>query len=85
MANPAGTSDPPCYRNETNMTRDDHPELDPLAEDVAAASAAYLWGVLPEILKTAPEEAVRRLAQHFETAIRAYLDGRENWDFLPDE
>jgi hypothetical protein len=59
--------------------------IDPLAEDVAAASAAYLWDVLPEILKSAPEEAVRRLALHFETAIRAYLEGLENWGFLPDE
>ncbi|QJW98493.1 hypothetical protein [Frigoriglobus tundricola] len=67
------------------MTRDDHPELDPLAGDVAAASAVYLWDVLPEILNSTSEEAVRRLALHFETAIRAYLEGRENWGFPPDE
>ena len=67
------------------MRRDDDPDTDPLAGDVAAASAAYLWDVLPEILKTAPEDAVRWLALHFETAIRAYLDGRENWGFPPAE
>lgn len=67
------------------MTRDDDPGIDLLAADVAAASAAYLWDVLPEILKTAPEEAVRRLALHFETAIRACFEGRENWGFPPDE
>ena len=65
------------------MSRDDDPKINPLAEDVAAASAAYLWDVLPEIMATAPEEAVRRLALHVETAIRAYLDGREKWGFRP--
>jgi hypothetical protein len=67
------------------MTRDDHPGTDPLAEDVAAASAAYLWDVWPEIAKAPPEEAIRRLALHFGTAIRAYLEGLENWGFPPEE
>ena len=44
------------------------------AQDVAAASAAYLIDILPELLQLSPPEQFRRLADHFETSILAYCD-----------
>ena len=57
--------------------------LDPLVTDIGAASAAYLWDVLPEIVSAGRDEAFHRLAVHFETAIRAYFEALENWGFPP--
>jgi hypothetical protein len=67
------------------MARTARVVIDPLIEDVATASAACLWDVWPEIVKAPPEEAFRRLALHFETAIRAYFEALENWGFPLDE
>jgi hypothetical protein len=50
-----------------------------LIEDVSAASAAYLWIILPEIAKLPSADAFERLCEHFRTAVLAYLDGREGW------
>ncbi len=50
-----------------------------IVDDVAAASAAHLYNVLPEIAKLSPPEQYRRLKAHFETALLAYanaVDGR---------
>lgn len=49
------------------------------ADDVSAASACYLYNVLPSIMAESPPEAFRRLAAHFLTAIRAYHDARAGW------
>lgn len=50
-----------------------------LREEVAAASAAYVYNCLPSIMMEEPREAFRRLAVHFEAALRAYDDGRRGW------
>ena len=50
-----------------------------LADDVAAASAAYLFNVLPEILKLPASERYARLAVHFEACLCAYKDGLAGW------
>jgi hypothetical protein len=54
-----------------------------LAEDVSAASAAYLWNVLPDIATLSATEGFERLADHFRTAFLAYFDGLEGWG-LPE-
>lgn len=56
----------------------------PLAEDVAAASAACLFNTLPEIMKLSAPEAYARLQEHIHTAILAYADGLINWGFPPE-
>jgi len=53
-----------------------------LIEDVSAASAAYLWNILPEIAKLPSAEGFERLCEHFRTAFIAYFDGREGWELL---
>lgn len=58
------------------MNRPD-PEL---AQDVAAASAAYLLTMLPAIMRLPRDEAFERLTMHFEAAISAYLDGVRGWE-----
>jgi hypothetical protein len=50
-----------------------------LADDVAAASAAYLFNVLPSIVALPPPEAFERLKGHFEAALAAYADGTDGW------
>ncbi len=50
-----------------------------LVEDVSAASAAYLWNILPEIAKLPSVEGFERLCEHFRTAFLAYFDGLEGW------
>ncbi len=50
-----------------------------LAEDVCAASAAYLFNLLPELVKLPATEQFERLAAHFEAAITAYVDGLAGW------
>ncbi len=57
------------------------PLLKQLAEDVAAASAAYLVNVLPEIIKLPASQMFERLKTHFSTAFLAYSEGLENWGF----
>jgi hypothetical protein len=47
-------------------------------EDVAAASAALLYNLLPEILRLAPGEQYRRLVDHLLGCLAAYDD-------VPDE
>jgi hypothetical protein len=56
------------------------------AEDIAAAAAAYLWNVLPFIMKLSAPEAFDRLKTHFEVAITAYTKGTERWELpVPSE
>jgi hypothetical protein len=55
------------------------PRSSQLMDDVAAASAAYLWNILPEIAKLPCVEGFERLAEHFRTAFLAYFDGRCGW------
>lgn len=50
-----------------------------LIEDVAAASAAYLFNVLPEITKLPATEQYERLKLHFSTAFLAYQDAQAGW------
>lgn len=45
-----------------------------LAEDISAASGAYLWSVLPDIMNAGPREGHRRLTEHFLTAIDVYIE-----------
>jgi hypothetical protein len=45
--------------------------------DVAAASAAYLYNCLPEILKLTPSEQYERLRVHIETALIAFVAFRQ--------
>ncbi len=49
------------------------------AEDVAAASAAYLYNALPAILQLSPPEAFERLTRLFRANIDAYRDCRVGW------
>ena len=56
----------------------------PLADDVAAASAACLFNTLAEILKLSAPDAYARLQAHIHTAILAYADSRNNWGFPPE-
>jgi hypothetical protein len=49
------------------------------AEDVAAASAAYVYNLLPELAKLSPPEGFRRLYDLFHTAIVAYVESQCNW------
>lgn len=42
------------------------------ADDVAAASAAYLWNVLPSIAELPDTDGFARLKMHFLTAIQVY-------------
>jgi hypothetical protein len=53
------------------------------AEDVAAASAAYLLPELPSILRLAAPEAFDRLRNHFQTAIIVFVDGPSEWGLSP--
>jgi hypothetical protein len=59
------------------------PRSSKLVEDVAGASAAYLWNILPEIAKLPCVEGFERLVEHFRTAFLAYFDGLDNW-VLPE-
>jgi hypothetical protein len=47
--------------------------------DVTAASAAYLYNCLPEILKLTPSEQYERLRLHFEAALAAYVAYRQEF------
>ena len=49
------------------------------AGDVAAASAAYLFNLLPAIAALPASEAFWRLETHFLAAIAAYRDARAGW------
>ena len=53
------------------------------AEDVAAASAAYLLNILPGIVASDPSEGFRRLSIHIQTVILAYVG--ENVGFCVPE
>lgn len=46
------------------------------ADDVAAASAAYLFNALPEIQKLTPPEQFERLREVFATALAAFVEVR---------
>ena len=50
-----------------------------LLEDVAAASAAYLYNMLPRLVELPAKEVYRQLAAHFEAALCAYRDSLNNW------
>jgi hypothetical protein len=45
-----------------------------LASDVAAASAAYIVLLMPELVTLPEPDLHARLQEHFETAIRAYFE-----------
>jgi hypothetical protein len=49
------------------------------ADDVASAAAAYLWNVLPLIMKLSAPEAFDRLKTCFEVAITSFTKGSEKW------
>jgi hypothetical protein len=51
--------------------------------DVTAASAAYLYNCLPEILKLTPSEQYERLRLHFEAALAAFVAFRQ--EFVPSD
>jgi hypothetical protein len=53
------------------------------AEDVSAASAAYIWDVLPEIMSSESGEGFQRLAIYVHTAIKAYF-GDEEYFVVPE-
>ena len=42
--------------------------------DVAASSAAYLYNLLPELMKLSDQERFARLELHFRANIQAFLD-----------
>ena len=54
------------------------------AADVAAASAAFLTNVLPDLLTLPPAERFARLAAHFETSILAYCNVVGDRTFPPE-
>lgn len=58
--------------------------ISPLIEDVAAASAAYLFNMLPEIVKLAAPEAYAQLQTHIHSALIAYAESLNNWGFPPE-
>ncbi len=47
-----------------------------LIEDISAASAAYLWNILPEIAALPGSEGFERLCDVFRTAFIVYFDAR---------
>lgn len=59
------------------------PRSEKLIDDVAAASAAYLWNVLPQIAKLPCVEGFERLEEHIRTAFIAYFDGLDGWMLSP--
>jgi hypothetical protein len=58
--------------------------INPLADDVAAASAALLFNLLPEIVKLPAPEAYARLQSHIHAALLAYAESLEGWGFPPE-
>jgi hypothetical protein len=50
-----------------------------LIEDLAAASAAYLFNLLPGIVNLPASERFTRLAAHIEGAVVAYADAKQGW------
>jgi hypothetical protein len=50
-----------------------------LIEDVSAASATYLWNLLPEIAALPACEGFERLRDVFRTAFLAYFDALDGW------
>jgi hypothetical protein len=53
-------------------------------EDVAFASAALLFNLIPEILKLPPAEQYRRLVDHMLGCLAASYDDVPDEFFLPD-
>ena len=54
-------------------------DTDETREDLAAASAAYTYNVLPEIAKLPPPEGFRRLYDLVNAALQAYADSQRAW------
>jgi hypothetical protein len=54
-------------------------EPEQLTETVAAASAAYVYTLLPDLAALPPRAAFERLKAHFEAALIAYTDGLDGW------
>lgn len=52
-------------------------------EEVAAASAAYLYNALPSLVRLPPPELYRRLESYFVACLIAYRDTRTGWA-IPD-
>jgi len=50
------------------------PHRKELIEDIVAASAAYLWNVLPSSAPLPAPEAFARFQAHFESAFAAYFE-----------
>ena len=54
------------------------------AEDVAAASAALLWNILPDIVKLPACEGYARLQEHLEACIFAYRESLSGFGLPPE-
>ena len=67
-----------CRDMDGNRPRYGPPAGDP-ADDVAAASAAFLFNLLPAIAALPAPEAFERLAGHFRANLTAYRDARAGW------
>lgn len=50
-----------------------------LVEEVCAASAAYLFNLMPELVKLPATEQFKRLVAHFEAALLAFHDNLPPW------
>lgn len=50
-----------------------------LLADVSAASAAFLFNLLPALLELPAAERYERLVTHFEACLVAYRDGLNGW------
>lgn len=50
------------------------PPPERLVEEVCAASAAYLFNLLPQLVQLPAAEQFKRLASHFESALLAFHD-----------
>jgi hypothetical protein len=49
-------------------------------KDTSAASAAYLFNLLPELMRATDDERYERLACHFEANIAAFIHGCRGWE-----
>lgn len=61
-------------------TRIDHT----LADDVSAASAAYLFNLLPGFATLPAPDVYERLQHHIFAALVAYAEAAKNWGLPPE-
>jgi hypothetical protein len=55
-----------------------------LTEKVCAAKAAYLWNILPELIKLPCVEGYERLRAHLEGMLAACHEAMVNWGLPPE-